>query len=72
LDWRNKYPACASKALPTSDNQIVDLFLRNISQKHTVIESFEHTQDFMNEEENVLPKEGGDEVALTLALRIGT
>ncbi len=56
-----------------SDNQIVDLFVRNISQKHAVIESSdEHTHDFINEEENVLPKRRGDEVALTLALRIGT
>jgi hypothetical protein len=60
------------KALPTSDNQIVDLFVRNISQKHGVIESSEHTHDFINEEEKRSTKEGGDEVALTLALRIGT
>jgi hypothetical protein len=35
---------------------MVDLFVRNISPKHAVIESSEHTHDFINEEENVLPK----------------
>jgi hypothetical protein len=44
-------------------NQIVDLFVRNFSQKHAVIESSEHTHTILStKRKKRSTKEGGDEV----------